>query len=233
MNAHRIVSCLGAVGFCAICCGQTGGVVVARGADARSATNLVANGGFERAAEDDPRRPDGWDLPDGLGIQWEPAPEGGAGRAIRMDTRVSEIDMVRSWQRAGLTNAWNIDIPKPAANAISDTYGLSFYSEPFAIVSGQNYRVSCRLRGTGGFKVWVRGYGLFNGRLRRRYEALLNGKSEADRWTDNEMVFNPTHHRPDVTEMRVMLYAYYPPGVYWFDDLRVEPVAPPADPAGR
>jgi hypothetical protein len=38
-------------------------------------------------------------------------------------------------------------------------------------------------------------------------------------------VFSPTRVRPEVTEMRVMLYAYWPPGVYWFDNVRIEPAA--------
>ena len=31
--------------------------------------------------------------------------------------------------------------------------------------------------------------------------------------------------RKDVTEMKVMLFAYYPPGVCWFDNIHIEPVA--------
>ena len=31
-------------------------------------------------------------------------------------------------------------------------------------------------------------------------------------------------HRPGVSEMKVMLYAFWPPGVYWFDNLTIEPV---------
>ena len=30
---------------------------------------------------------------------------------------------------------------------------------------------------------------------------------------------------PEVTEMKVMLYAYWPPGLYWFDNVTIEPVA--------
>jgi hypothetical protein len=198
------------------------GLLVAGGA-AAAGSNLVANGGFEQRAGD---RPAAWDLPDGLGVQWAEAP-GAAGAkqgcAIRLDTRVSEIDMARSWARAGLTNDWHI--PKPAGNAIADTYGLSYYSAAFPVVSGVVYRVRCDTLGPGGWKVWVRGYGQFRGRLTRRYEAVMTGAASPGAWTNNALVFHPTRHRPDVTEMKVMLYAYYPAGVYWFDNVVVEPVA--------
>ena len=190
---------------------------------AGAATNLVANGGFEAADPSDPRRPAGWALPDGLGVRWEPG--GADGRAIWMDTRISEADLVRRWRETGLTNLW--DIPRPARNPVAETYGLSYYSEPFPVVSGQVYRVRCDIHGKGGVKVWVRGYGHYRGRWTRRYEALLNARGRADGWTANALEFDPTRRRPEVTEMRVMLFAYYPPGRYGFDNVVIEPVPHP------
>lgn len=186
---------------------------------AQAATNLVANGTFEAADPANPAKPLAWELPDGLGVRWEDAP-GGGGRAIRMDTSVPETAMVESWRAAGLSSTW--DIPEPAQNAIAETYGLSYYSDAFPVVSGKTYRVTCRLRGGVGAKVWVRGYGMFRGKMRRRYEAVLHGETREDAWTTNSLVFHPTRQRPEVTEARVMLYAYYPPGVQWFDDIAVE-----------
>jgi len=37
-------------------------------------------------------------------------------------------------------------------------------------------------------------------------------------------IFHPTKFRKDVTEIKVMLFAYYPAGVCWFDNIRIEPV---------
>ncbi|MDD5706599.1 MAG: hypothetical protein PHR35_11785 [Kiritimatiellae bacterium] len=190
---------------------------------AQAATNLVVNGDFELASPDDVRRPLGWALPDGLGVRWEDESDGTNGKAIWMNTAISERDMVASWRATGLTNIW--DIPQPAASAISDTYGLSYYSNPFPIVSGMAYRVRCDIHGSGGVKVWVRGYGSFRGRRTKRYEALLNCEGRAGAWTPNEMIFHPTRNRPEVEELRVMLYAYYPPARYGFDNIAVEPVA--------
>ena len=204
-------------------------LLAAQGATAAALTNLVANGAFEDPAAGDPRRPAGWALPDGVGVRWEAGTEGTDGRAIWMNTRISESQMVASWRACGLTNLW--DIPNPAGNAIADTYGLSYYSDAFPIVSGQVYRVRCQVYGAGGSKVWVRGYGPFRGRRVKRYEALMNCTGRADAWTSNEMVFHPTEKRPEVDELRVMLYAYDPPRRYGFDEVVVEPIerdtAPP------
>lgn len=190
------------------------------GVAALAATNLVANGGFEAPDPERDGKPLAWETPDGLGVRWDEAP--GGGRAIRLDTSQSEAAMVESWRAAGLSDTW--DIPEPAGTPVAETYGLSYYSDPFPVASGMAYRVSCRVRGGVGAKVWVRCYGMFRGKMRRRYEAVMNCATGEGEWTENELVFHPTRHRPDVTEARVMLYAYYPPGVEWFDDVRVEPV---------
>jgi hypothetical protein len=175
---------------------------------------LLVNGDFEQADPKDAGKPAGWDKPDGLGVQW-------IGKAIRMDTRISERDMVAQWRKVGLT--W--DIPNPAGNAIAETYGLSYYSDPMPVKSGQTYRVSFDYKGpSGGAKVWVRGWGMFQGEKRRRWETIVFCRTQGKDWTHLEQDFHPTKARPEVTEMKVMLYAYYPPGEYWFDNVKIEPV---------
>jgi len=195
--------------------------------------NLVENGDFELPAGKDADRPAHWDKPDGLGVTWPEAGHG-HGKAIRMDTAVSEKAMVKQWQTAGLTNWY---IPDAADNAIAATYGLSFYSGTIPVTSGMTYRVAFDYRGpASGAKVWVRGYGPFRGEKRRRYEAVVNcrvmgengkplrrSESKAN-WHEFSQEFHPTRHRPNVSEMKVMLYAYWPPAVYWFDNVRIEPV---------
>jgi hypothetical protein len=193
-----------------------------------AADNLVANGDFEQADPAAAGRPLGWDRPDGLGIQWveAPASQGGVarGKAIRFDTAVSEQAMMDQWKKVGITD-WNI--PAASAGPVGATYGLSFYSKAFPIAAGKTYRVTVAHRGTGGGKVWVRGYGEKNGKPTRMYEAVAECLP-SESWQTIEHVFNPTQHRPAVTEMRVMLYAYWPAGVSWFDAVRVEEIPEPA-----
>lgn len=191
-----------------------------------AATNHVVNGDFETVDPDDARRPLGWDLPDGLGVQWTDVPNDPQGRArgrgIRMDTRIPEREMEARWRELGLEQ-WHI--PEAAKNPIAATYGLSFYSQTIPVVSGQVYRVSFDVYAPAdGAKVWVRGYGLLRGEMRRRYETVVHSRPPKNAWFHEERTFRPTKHRPGVTEMKVMLYAFWPPGVYWFDNVEIESI---------
>ena len=190
-------------------------------ASSASASTLLPNGDFERADPKDARRPLGWDLPDGLGVQWVPAEHG---KAIRMDTSISEIRMNEQWTKMRLTNTWFI--PKADGNAIAETYGLSFYSDAVPVQTGQAYRVSFDYKGAAdGGKLWVRCYGQQAGEQRRLYEKIVFCEKKGTGWVHYSEVFFPTKFRPAVTEMRVMLYAYYPAGVYWFDNVVIEPIS--------
>lgn len=212
--------------------------------------DLVVNGSFERADPDDSAAPLAWERPDGLGVAWLEAPlAGGAprGHALRLDTRVPERDLVASWRRAGITG-W--DIPQAAANPVAETYGLSVYGDPIPVRRGQAYRLSWWWLGPpSGIKVWVRGYArvaedvlavtatatgaagrppVGTTRRRRLYEAVAGGDAyvtgDDGVWHHARHVFNPTRNTPAVSEMRIMLYAFYPPRAYWFDDLCLEPI---------
>ena len=185
---------------------------------------LLPNGALEQADAADRTKPAAWGKPDGLGVQWVDSGDSAHGRAVRMDTRVSEKAMVAQWEKTGLTNEWNI--PKPAASPIAETYGLSLYSDAIPIVSTQPYRITFDFKGrSGGAKVWVRGWGLIQGKERRRWETWVACKSAGDGWTTCSQVFFPGKFRPEVTKMRVMLYAFYPAGVYWFDNVRIEAIS--------
>ncbi len=197
------------------------------GADATEAAktvggNLLANGDFSAADAKDATRPAHWDQPDGLGVQWLAAPDG-TGKAIRVDTAISEQAMVAQWKKVGIT-MW--DIPKASGGAVAETYGLSLYSESFPIEAKASYRLSYDFQGNaGGVKVWVRGYGLMKNEKRRLYEAVINGLGSGAGWHTVVHDFHPTEHTPAVTEMKVMLFAYYPAAVYWFRNVKIEKLA--------
>lgn len=189
-------------------------------------STILANGDFEATDPNESGKPAGWARPDGLGVQWTHAPgEAARGKAIRLDTSISEKAMVEQWKKTGLNKTW--DVPNATSGRISDTYGLSYYSDPFPVTTGQAYRVSFDFQGRSeGAKVWVRGYGEFKGEKRRRYEKVVTCRTDQAGWTHFSAVLNPTLNRPEVTEMKVMLYAFYPPGIYWFDNVRIEAVTP-------
>lgn len=181
---------------------------------------LMVNGDLEKPDVTVADQPLGWDKTDGLGVQWVAGPEG-AGKAIRMDTALSEQQMVAQWTKGGMTE-WIF--PKPAGNAIAETYGLSLYSHAMPVEAGRSYRISVRYRGNGGAKVWVRGYAEKGGKTKRLYESVGACPAAETTWGEFTQDFNPTKHTPLVTTMKVMLFAYYPAGVSWFDDVKIVPL---------
>ena len=190
-----------------------------------AAEALVLNGDLERADPTAATRPLGWDQPDGLGIQWLTAPGDGHGKALRFDSAISEKRMVAQWKQVDIT-MW--DIPNASDDVVGSTYGLSLYSQAFPIVADQAYKVVLDHRGVGGGKVWVRGYVEKKGRQSRVYEAVAETPPSAE-WRTITYVFHPTRAHAKApglavaTTMKVMLYAYWPAGESWFDNVRVVP----------
>jgi hypothetical protein len=180
----------------------------------------------------DPARsgaPLGWDLPDGLGVQWANAPSG-HGRAIRMDTRVSEIADERP-----------LDAGRPHERLVHSACSRQchrrnlraelLFRSRLPVASGVTYRVSADVWGACGRQdLGARLRICFAGSMTRRYETVLNCYGSGEAWRTCAQEFNPTRHRPEVAEMRVMLFAYYPAGLYWFDNVRVEVVGRQTEP---
>jgi hypothetical protein len=194
--------------------------------------SVLPNGDFEQADPWNPAKPAHWDLPDGLGVRWTEAPPVPGtpphGKAIRMDTGVSEKAMMASYTKAGLTQ-WLF--PNPQDSPIGNAYGLSLYSDAVRVVPGKTYRVTFDFMagpGTSG-KLWCRAYANVNGEKKRVYESTVDcGGSET--WKQFTGLFHPTRYRPNVAEFKIMLYAYstIPAGVAWFDNVKVEAIDEPS-----
>jgi hypothetical protein len=185
---------------------------------------VLLNGDFEQADPANPAQPAHWDAVDGLGVQWIDAPAfPGApshGRAIRMDTAVTEMAMVDSYKKAGLTQ-WIF--PHPGNSPIAESYGLSLYSEAIPVLPGKTYRVTFDYlsdKGTAG-KLWFRAYADNNGEKKRVYEGTVDCGGKGG-WKTFTGLFHPTRYRPNVAEFKIMLFTYYPAGVAWFDNIKVE-----------
>jgi hypothetical protein len=141
------------------------------------------------------------------------------GKAIRMDTSQTEKAMDESYKKAGLSQ-WVF--PSPSGDAIAATYGLSLYSDPIKAEPGKVYKVTFDYyseQGVGA-KVWCRAYADVNGQKKRVYEGTIEcGGGQG--WQHISGEFHPTKYRPNVTEFKIMLYAFFPPGVAWFDNVHV------------
>jgi hypothetical protein len=192
---------------------------LAQTAPVATAPSLLPNGDFERADPARADKPAHWDLSDGLAVSWTDAPDPAHGKAIRMDTSLSEQTVVASDAKAGLTQ-WVF--PHPQGNTIAESYGLSLYSEALPVEPGKVYHVSFDYRAdarTSG-KLWFRGYGIVNGQKKRLYEGTIDCTG-SEEWKTFTGEFHPTRYTPNVTEFKIMLFAYYPPGTAWFDNVRV------------
>ena len=190
------------------------------------AQSVLPNGDFEQGDPAHPGKALHWDAVDGLGVRWTDAPAvPGApphGKAIRMDTSVSEIDMVASYQKAGLTQ-WVF--PKPQTNAIAETYGLSLYSDAVPVIPGKNYRISFDFmseKGTAGF-ILMRAYANVNGQKKRVYEKKIECASKGT-WKTFTDIAHPGRSPIPIDEFKIMLFAYFPAGPAWYDNVKVEPM---------
>jgi len=209
--------------------------------DNKELHETIPNGSFADAAPAEKGRlphPKGWAHPDDLTSFWKDS--GGHGKVIILDTSVSETEAKKRQAdvREAAKNGTDVP-PAPVKSKLSDpdgydaigaTYGVSFYSEKFKCKPKQAYKISFDYKGaSGGAKIWVRGWGDFNGEERRRYEKIVNCYTKGSEWTHIEEAFNPTRRGPDasteISFLRVMLYAYWPPRQYSFGNIKIEEIS--------
>ncbi|HUX02384.1 MAG: hypothetical protein WBD63_06400 [Phycisphaerae bacterium] len=211
-------------------------------ADARVPTvgpNLVANGDFEAGNIS----PDAWQRMDGLTTFWV-AGESPAGKCLKMNTDVYHDQWVE-WQKQVKAGAPAEDAPAktPTSGAkydtVAGTYGVAYFSDPIPVTPEKSYKVEVDYRGGsvlgGGIeffpKLFIRGYGEVAGEKRTVYDAYLALRCRTDgtQWEHGiRIVTIPTDTQAPVEFVRVMLYAYWPPGLYWFDNVSMKEVSPGA-----
>jgi len=164
--------------------------------------NLVKNPGFELADGDHPAGWDAWgrDYHHNM-AHWVEAPgPDGRGKCMKF--------------------AMNADI--------AGSYGVAYYSEPIDITHGRRYRFSVRVRSEGPtVKIFLKHYAYFEpvgdekeGQWRETRRAPLNCHGADRQWRTFTRDFMP--HRNDAhdpKQTRVELYAYWPEGVVYFDDV--------------
>jgi len=188
--------------------------------------NLVKNGDFESGKQ----FPNGWQRPDRLTSFWvkDKSPSGKPTRCIKMDTDVYMSD----WERRCHELKKNPDAPAwrktPTSGKKYDTIagnnGVSLYSDPITIKKGESYTISVDVKSTQPHatpKVFVKGYTLHKGKMRVIYKTYLNCRLKGCGWQHFSQEFHPTIRTPKVTQVRVMLFAYWPPGEYYFDNVKI------------
>jgi hypothetical protein len=184
----------------------------------RDGPNLVKNPGFE-LTDATGKNPADWQALEDQ-MAWVPNPDG-AGKVLKYDMN----------------------------QATAETYGLDFYSDWIAIEPGATYRFSCRYKSLGPTpKVFLKGYFLWPGgdgyapQWRESYRRQVHPSGPKSQWNSVTADFVPDAFKADQKPLRlkVDLYAYYPAGVIFWDDIVLKKVhdAPPkadgkAEPADK
>ena len=203
-------------------------------ADAKVPTigpELVKNGDFETGD----KGPDAWQRIDGLTTFW--VGEGQAGKGLKVVTDVYHDQWVE-WQKKYKAGAKAEDAPQanPTSGNKYDTvaglYGVAYFSDPIPVVPGKSYKVSVSYRGKSDDfffpKLFIRGYGDVKGEKRGVYDAYLalRCKTAGKEWESNVRIIDiPADTTAKVEFVKLMLYAYWPPGTFYFDNVSMKEVA--------
>jgi len=208
---------------------------------ARFGRAVNRNGSFEAGSGE---RPLGWQRIDGLTSFWVQDPTGsGRGKVIKMDTRVLQSQASRWWERwrAGAAAS---DAPEPVFakppyyDAVAGLHGVHFYSDFYRVEPNRRYWIVADVCGRSGKfvfpKVFIKGYAVVAGGVRERaaerrevWNTYVACRGLANhKWKHFCQEFVPP---AGVRWIRVVLYAHWPPGVYYWDNVWVYEDRPDTD----
>ncbi|GAB4161662.1 MAG: hypothetical protein Kow00107_09310 [Planctomycetota bacterium] len=204
--------------------------------------NLVANGNFEKKNphHDSPLN---WQLCDGLTTYYEK--EAKYGWHIRIDTDVPKEEARERWKVMEEKGVNAPPAPKKSKSdngysAIGGVDGVHFFSDPIPVNKGSRYKLAIDARGvtSGNFftKIFVKGYGVVTKTRKIRKE---DGSIEEKTETEERQVFKwylacrnegkdewnhfeewiPCDMPRNVDFVKICIYAYWPLGNYYFDNV--------------
>ncbi len=206
---------------------QTLAVLLSLPLSLSAGTNLIPNGSFDEGDETASH----WERADGLTSFFET--EEGRGRIVKLDTLVDR-DQAMEWSKTFKTDpSRKPPAKKPIAqgsySSIGGNEGVMLDSELIDCKPGQNYKLTVDFKGDGKPFVWIKGFLMHPSRgvLVDGYQTRLEPDSPSKtEWRTFSIGFNPTAKSPRITKMKVRLYAYWPNGLYYFDNVRVEEITP-------
>jgi hypothetical protein len=186
--------------------------------------NLVKNGNFDEGEEFALH----WERADGLTSFFEN--EEGRGRIVKMDTLVDR-DQALAWAKAfkadtTLKPPKKTPIKQKSYGSIGGNEGVMLDSELIDAKPGQDYKLTVDYKGDGKPFVWIKGFLIHPKRkvLVDAYQTRLEpGKPSKTEWRTFSIGFNPTKN-PRVTKFKVRLYSFWPNGLYYFDNVKVEKI---------
>lgn len=186
---------------------------------------LIKNGNFDKGGE----YALNWERADGLTSFFER--EEGRGRIVKIDTQV-ERQQALEWNRKfkadpTLKAPMKTPISKESYGTIGGVEGVMLDSELIDVKPGQDYKLTVDFKGEGKPFVWIKGFLMHPRRkvLVDAYQTRLEPHSPSKtEWRTFSIGFNPTAKSPLITKMKVRLYAYWPNGLYYFDNVKVEEI---------
>ena len=188
--------------------------------------NLLENGSFDYGD----KTPENWGPANGLTSFY--VNESGRGRIVKMDSRISRMQAL-DWMKQFKANP-DATPPEPVIaknelDSIASNEGVWLDSGFIKVKPGQNYKLSVDFKGTAAPIVWIKGF-MFHP-VRKDYTdayqtRLVPDSPDKEKWKTFSIGFNPTGKTPKVEKIKVRIYAYWPPGIYYFDNVRVEEITP-------
>ena len=190
---------------------------------ALGAENLLPNGSFDEGKTEALH----WEKVDNLTSFWRT--DGARGRILELDTR-PERTQVLEYQKKRKENPATPPpapvIPSDPLKSVGAYEGAALDSVLLDVKPGKDYKLSVDYLGRGTPFVWIKGFMIHPRRktLTDCYQTrLAPAGSPSGKWRTAAITFRPTRN---TVKMKVRIYAYWPAGVYRFDNVRLEEITP-------
>ncbi len=186
--------------------------------------NLIKNGNFDKGE----KTPDNWEKANGLTSFY--INEEGRGRIVKMDSKVDRkqaLDWMKKFKEDPDAVPPKPEYPKNDLGSIGSQEGVMLDSDLIDVKPGQNYKLTVDYKGPSAPIVFIKGFMMHPLRkeLSDRYQTrLVPENPDKDNWKTYSIGFNPTAKLQDVIKMKVRIYAYWPAGTYYFDNIKVEEI---------
>jgi len=188
--------------------------------------NLIENGTLDKGE----KTPVSWEPANGLTTFY--VAEEGHGRVAKLDSRVDRLQAL-AWMNQFKENPDAVPpepvIPKDQYGAIGANEGVSLDSALINIKPGQNYKLTVDFKGAFSPIVFIKGFMYHPGRkdYADAYQTrLVPDNPDMKTWKTYSIGFNPTAKSSKVEKIKVRFYAYWPVGIYYFDNVKVEEITP-------
>lgn len=192
---------------------------------AHAENNLIRNGTFDEGET----TAQYWEPANGLTTFYIKEP--GRERIVMMNTQV-ERKQALAWQQtfqASPTSSLpkRILLPANSYASIGANEGVMLDSDLIDCQPNQNYRLQADVKGVGHPIIWIKGF-LWHPTRKIWVDGyqtrLVPDTVSTSAWHTCSIGFNPTAQSPRIQKIKVRLYAYWPNGQYYFDQIKIEPI---------